>query len=422
MLNPTLLASLGSAAGSAAASSFGSSGGSGLGGALFGGISAKRQWKYVQKQMALQQQYALEQMAKSAEYQLAHDRHMFDYENAYNEPTKVFERFAAAGINPAAVLGSSGASVGATIGTGSGSAPSASGPSGGSGAIGASPAFTGNPLAIAQNALIKSQADKADADARLSSAEATRVERETQGSDYYAQLAELNRQLLSHKVTTAAAMADYQRAHATIEQSSAQFADFRATYDFQNVVSAYAKTVEEYRRLKAENDATIPVMEQLVAADLTLKMAQAHAAESKASLDQVMTDVGQLNLRDLQNWFSVNWDTPVDVPEVNEKGKPTGKVVKMTGRQIQEYLLGLGAASASQDLPARWFNIRSQKNQFGYSIAKTAIGAAVAVGVAKGTRGIGGAPADYEQTTSHSDRHGEFIGGTSVRRSYLPRR
>ena len=60
--------------GSSAATSFGNAGGSGLGNALFGGIAARRQWKYQQKQMKLQQQYALEQMAKSAEYQLTHDK------------------------------------------------------------------------------------------------------------------------------------------------------------------------------------------------------------------------------------------------------------------------------------------------------------------------------------------------------------
>ena len=117
--------------------------------------------------MALQQQYALEQMAKSAEHQLRHDKSMFDYENAYNDPSKVFERFAKAGINPAAVLGQSGASVGATIGTGFGSAPSASGPSA-SGSIGSSPAFSGDPTAIAQNALLAASKRKAEEDARLS--------------------------------------------------------------------------------------------------------------------------------------------------------------------------------------------------------------------------------------------------------------
>lgn len=413
------LPSFGMSATSGAASSFGSSGGSGLGNALFGGISAKRQWKYAQKQMALQQQYALEQMAKSAEYQLKHDRSMFDYENSYNDPSKVFERFAKAGINPAAVLGQSGASVGATIGTGSGSAPSAGGPSA-SGSIGSAPAFSGDPTAIAQNALLDATRHKAQEDARLSAAQATRIENETQGSSYYKAMADLNQQLLSHNVDDAESMAAYHGALATIQQSAAQYADLTATYNFQQVVGDYAKTVEEYRHLKALNDAQIPIMEQMVAADLSLTLAQAYAANSRASLDSVLGEQAKINLADLENWFAVNWQSEISVPEVDSKGRPTGESRKMTGKEIQEYLLGIGTASAGQTLPGNWFDIRSQKNQFGYSIAKTVIAAAAAAAV---TRGRGSAaPTDFEQTTSTVNRHGEFVGGTSVRRSYLPSR
>ena len=415
------LAALGSTLGSSAATSIGSYGGSGIGGALFGGISAKRQWKYAQKQMALQQQYALEQMAKSAEYQLNHDKSMFDYENAYNDPSKVFERFAKAGINPAAVLGQSGASVGATIGTGSGSAPSAGGPSA-SGAIGVGTAFNGNPTAIAQNALLETMKDKAHEDARLSAAEATRIENQTQSEGYYRYMADLSRQLLEHQVTDKKAIAAYDDALAKIQQSTAQYSDLTATYQFQQVVADYANSVEQYRHLKAVNDAKIPVMDQLVGAELSLMLAQAYAANSRASLDSILGEQEKVNLADLQKWFAINWETEIDVPEVNEKGKPTGKIRKMTGRQIQEYLLGIGAASAGQQLPGNWFDIRSQKNQFGYSMVKTVIAAATAVAVARGRAPAPPtAPFDYEQTTSHSNRHGEFVGGTTVRRSYLPR-
>ena len=266
----------------------------------------------------------LEQMAKSAEYQLKHDKSMFDYENAYNDPSKVFERFAKAGINPAAVLGQSGASVGATIGTGSGSAPSASGPSS-SGAIGSAPAFAGNPTAIAQNALLDATKRKAQEDARLSAAQATRIENETQGSSYYKAMADLNQQLLSHNVDDAKSMAAYHSALATIQQSAAQYADLTATYNFQQVVGDYAKTVEEYRHLKALNDAQIPIMEQMVAADLSLTLAQAYAANSRASLDSVLGEQAKVNLADLENWFAVNWQSEISVPEVDSKGRPTGE-------------------------------------------------------------------------------------------------
>lgn len=415
----SFLANLGSTLGSSAATSLGNYGGNGIGGAIFGGISAKRQWKYAQKQLALQQQYALEQMAKSAEYQLNHDKSMFDYENAYNDPSKVFERFTKAGINPAAVLGQSGAAVGATIGTGSGSAPSAGGPSA-SGSIGSAPAFSGDPTAIAQNALLDATKHKAQEDARLSAAQATRIENETQGSSYYKAMADLNQQLLSHNVDDSKSMAAYHSALATIQQSAAQYADLTATYNFQQVVGDYANTVEEYRHLKSLNDAQIPIMEQMVAADLSLTLAQAYAANSRASLDSILGEQAKIDLADLENWFAVNWQSEISVPDVDSRGKPTGSSRKMTGKQIQEYLLGIGAASAGQSLPGNWFDIRSQKNQFGYSIAKTVIAAAAAAAV---TRGRGSAvPTDFEQTTSHADRHGEFVGGTTVRRSYLPRR
>ena len=125
--------------------------------------------------------------------------------------------------------------------------------------------------------------------------------------------------------------------------------------------------------LKAVNNAQIPIMDQLVAANLSLTLAQAYAANARGSLDSVLGQQASVELKDLQNWFSVNWETSIDVPEVDEHGKPTGKTKKMTGKEIQSYLLGLSTASAGQDLPANWFNIRSQKNQFGYSMVKTVL-------------------------------------------------
>ena len=100
-------------------------------GQLFGGMNARRQWRFQKKQMKLQQQYALEQMQKQSELSYANWQKQFDYENAYNDPTKVFDRYLKAGVTPAAVLGSSGVGVNATMSGSSAPMPSASGPSGG---------------------------------------------------------------------------------------------------------------------------------------------------------------------------------------------------------------------------------------------------------------------------------------------------
>ena len=51
----------------------------------------KRQWKYQQKAMELQQQY---------------NREMWDYQNAYNTPQAQMERLQAAGLNPRLIYGS----------------------------------------------------------------------------------------------------------------------------------------------------------------------------------------------------------------------------------------------------------------------------------------------------------------------------
>ena len=53
-------------------------------------------------------------------------------------------------------------------------------------------------------------------------------------------------------------------------------------------------------------------------------------------------------------------------------------------------------------------------------MVKTVLAAAAAGLVSRGRSA--GVPADFEQTTATSNRNGEFVGGTSVRRTYLPRR
>ena len=161
-----------------AAASAGSSAGAGIADALFGGISARRNWKYKQKEMALQQQYALEQMTKSAEFQLSHDKQMFDYQNAYNDPSAVLQRNLAAGLNPAAVLGQSGVGVSATIPTASGGAPSGHGPVA-SGSGGGLAALAGNPSAYADIELKNAQQERERSAAALNDAEAAWYESQT---------------------------------------------------------------------------------------------------------------------------------------------------------------------------------------------------------------------------------------------------
>lgn len=116
--------SLGSLMGSTAAGAVGNIA-SGVTNALFGGIQARRNWKYKQKEMALQQKYNLENMQKQFDYQ----QEAWDRENRYNDPRNASARWRLAGISPNAVFGNSpgGAGVAGSAGTPDVSNPSAGG-------------------------------------------------------------------------------------------------------------------------------------------------------------------------------------------------------------------------------------------------------------------------------------------------------
>lgn len=411
-----IMAGAGQSGLSSMVSSFGTGTGSALGDALFGGISARRQWKYQKKQMALQQRYALEQMAQQMIYQ----KEFFNLQNEYNDPSAVFERFRKAGVTPAGALGSSGASIGATVA--GGGSTGASGPSS-SGAIGAGRVYPGDPAAISQTMVAQSTADRNDAAADLDRAQAREIKNRTQSSEHYASIASLNKSILAAQVKDMNAVGDMHLALASLYQADAEYADLAATYKFQDLVAQYSKHVEEYENLRKYN---VQFMDRLYSAQISLDIARAYEAQQSGSLAASEASINKVRLADIQNWFNLNWETPVPVPEVDEKGKPTGKNRMMTGKEIQEYLLAMSTAQASQGVSANWFNIRSEKNAFGYSIVNSVVhgalglaGAAV-LGRAGAARSL--APTAETSTTERYDRNGEFIGGTRVeRRSFRGR-
>lgn len=95
---------------------------SGASDALFGGIKAKRNWKYRKKEMELQQQYNVENMERQYGYQVD----MLNRQNQWNAPTNQVSMWREAGISPTAVFGSGNGGVGLS---GTPSGPSSSNPS-----------------------------------------------------------------------------------------------------------------------------------------------------------------------------------------------------------------------------------------------------------------------------------------------------
>lgn len=410
---PGVTASFGRALGESAASTGTNGLINGFLGQLFGGMNARRQWRYQQKQMKLQQQYALEQMQKQSELSYANWQKQFDYENAYNDPSKVFDRYLKAGVTPAAVLGSSGVGVNATMSGGSASMPSASGPSGGA-PVSPSVFAPGDSTAIAQNMMARSSVNRNDAAANRDNAEAELMRGNTHSADWRKEMDQLEKKSLEHQINNVSELIRLNRALADIHAADAEYADLMATYKFQDFVAMYSKHVEEANQIKKYND---KYFDSVYAAQIARDFAAAYESAASGDVLNVESEIRKVNLADLREWFNLNWDAVIDVPEVNEKGKPTGKTVKMTGREIHEKLMGLAASESEQNLSGRWFQNRSSKNAFGYSMARTALVGAMAIaGTAATKRPVS---VGYDESMERYDKYGEFVGGTRVTRRDL---
>ena len=387
MAAASFAAQMGQALGMNSASSAGSSVGAGIADALFGGISARRNWKYKQKEMALQQQYALEQMSKSAEYQLAHDKQMFDYQNAYNDPSAVLERNLVAGLNPAAVLGQSGVGVSATIPTSSGGAPSGHGPVA-SGSGGGLAALSGNPSAYADIQLKDAQQERERSAAALNDAEADWYKSQTLDKSLRERLMKAQAGLAEAGITESSSRASLNAAITLSYSIDNELKDAAFGYNFEMIKANLGKAKEEYYQLKTRTG----YIDDQIEAELQLLTARAIYLKSSASNQEQLSRVNELTADDLENWFDLNWNTKVEVPIINEKGK-VERTVEMTGKEIRKEYMKLNLQDFQYDMYTNRWELRSEKNRFGYSIVNTAVSGAIsAVGHVAGAKVLSSAP------------------------------
>lgn len=388
--------------------------------------SLKKQWRYQQKQMKLQQQYALEQMQKQGEINYANWQKQFDYENAYNDPAKVFNRYLKAGVTPAAVLGSSGVGINATMSGGSSGSVGASGPSGGSFDF-SSPLPPGAGSAAASVALeamgVNSTIERNKAAANLDNAQADDIRNKMPTREQGQALIELEKQLKRANIGSQSSLARYYGELAINQEAYNKYADLAATYDFQRIQAAYAEQVERTKRIRAENDAEIPLLEQSAAANLAYLRAVADAAKASARESRSHADILDIQQKDMQRMFEVTWETPVKVPLVNEKGEPTGEFEEITGREYYSYLRGLELGEGRQSLTGNWFTIRKNKNALFYDVTKafaTAAGIAGASYVGRKAAGPAG-PEGYEEVKEIYGPSGTPTASTYTRRNYHER-
>lgn len=384
-------------------------------GQLFGGMSARRQWKFQQKQMKLQQQYALEQMQKQSELSYANWQKQFDYENAYNDPSKVFDRYLKAGVTPAAVLGSSGVGVNATMSGGSASMPSASGPSGGA-PISAGAFAPGDPTAIAQNMIAQSTVDRNTAAANRDDAEAANLRGNTHTQEWREQMDNLELQIAQHDVKDAGAIAKLHEAQAQIMAIDAYLADITQGYKLSSIMAMTGILEEKYNYLRQTNDWFAPQ----AGASLAVAWSTAVANRASAAESESRIALNSQELRDLQKWYELNWEKEVPVQIRNEKGE----VVETKTMKVAETLAILKTAAAEtaqlETGNARW-DLRNSRLRLAHDVVRSFAAAAGIAGASYVGRKAAGpsGPEGYEEMRDFYGPSGDRIGATYARRSYL---
>lgn len=399
-------------------------------GQIFAGMNARRQWRYTQKQMALQQKYALEQMQKQAEYEYANWQKQFDYENDYNNPSKVFDRYRAAGITPAAVLGSSGVGVNATMSGGSAGSVGASGPSGAFPTPGAGPL---DMAAIGQNMLTSSESRRNQAAAARGEAEARSIDDQNVGHQFYVSMAkvrvDLDEAITKHNL----AARDVLKVQEDIEKNNRFISDATLLSSIDEKKNQAALVAETVKRLGIENENLGKLMS-----------AQAFMMNTQGALNQILgaqarevIQALRLDNLDSANELSRNWDKRFDVevpnPQYEKNLRSPNPIIRGNpGPQSFKVSLSLkdfhdktviNQANASEFLSEQArVALRNAKLDPYVEISKALIGVAGSIagaGIIRGGMAKSAVPSVQEIMTERYDPDGAFIGGTYVsRRSF----
>lgn len=274
---------------------------SGAIGQLFAGMNARRQWKYTQKQMALQQKYALEQMQKQAEYEYGNWQKQFDYENEYNDPSKIFERYRAAGVTPAGVLGSSGVGVNATMSGGSGGSIGANGPSGGLPSPGSGPL---DMTALGQNMANQSVVDRNNAAAQRDRAEAKNIENSTHEAGFQKLYDDAQIALLRAREKNELSDAQYIDTQNALLGFDLIVRQWTVGGEIDAVLADYQDRVNKAKVSNIQNEyLRIQLASQIL---LTWSMFKSNMAD--ASYKNQLASLTYTEMLDLQNEMRNNWD------------------------------------------------------------------------------------------------------------------
>lgn len=330
---------LGSLMGSTAAGAVGNIA-SGAVNALFGGIQARRNWKYKKKEMALQQKYNLENMQKQFDYQ----QEAWNRENRFNDPRNASARWRLAGISPNAVFGNSpgGAGVAGSAGT-----PDVSNPSAG-GNVDTSvyhPTLTPVEMMRAQN-----EKKVADSQADLNNALADKARGDTKDPDITkrSQLVQLSRDEIAKETE------EVQRDILKIQKD---FAEVKESNDVAIQRAKYLEIIANCNKLLADKNVSEEMKEKLEA---DKKLAQEMVNTEKAKQRNLDADARYKDaIRETENLLR-SGKRKLQTREIMKVVYETFGQDLSNARQIEEIARMMTATDRPSSIPAYLDKIAEQ--------------------------------------------------------------
>jgi hypothetical protein len=257
-----------------------------------------------------------------------------------------------------------------------------------SGSGGGLAALAGNPSAYADIQLKDAQQERERSAAALNDAEADWYKSQTVDKDLRERLIKAQAGLAEAGITESSSRASLNAAITLSYSIDNELKDAAFGYNLELIKADLGKAKEEYYQLKARTG----YIDDLLEGELQLLTARAIYLKASASNQEQLARVNELTASDLENWFDVNWNTQVEVPIINEKGK-VERTIKMTGKEIRREYMKLNLQDFQYDMYTNRWELRSEKNRFGYSIANTAVSGAISLaGHAVGAKVLSSAP------------------------------
>ena len=237
-----------------------------------------------------------------------------------------------------------------------------------------------DPTSIAQNMVAQSTIDRNTAAANRDDAEAANL-RGKYSHKNGERMDKFELQIAEHHVKDARELANLREAQAQIVAIDAYLSNITQGYKMSSIMAMAGILEEKYQNLRKTND----WFEAEAGAALAVAWSSAITNVAAAAESESRTKLNYQELKDLQNWFELNWEKEVPVQIRNDKGE----VVETRMMKVAETtsILKTAAAEAAQlEVGNTRWDLRNSRLRLAHDVVRSFAAAAGVAGAAYASR------------------------------------